>query len=356
MYPRLSKWSLLAAIACAALSSIQPARAHDGAQQMVDTASALLNALPAESKAKAVFLFDSDERLNWHFIPKERLGLPLKEMTQEQRLLAHALLNSGLSNTGYMKATTIMSLEEVLYTIEGADPAKRDAARVRRDPERYFVSIFGEPSMKGAWGWRFEGHHLSLNFTVKDGSLLRVTPSFYGSNPGELREGPRAGLRILGAEEDLGRELAKSLDDAQFKKALVSETAYKDILTGAEREVKPLTPDGLSETELNDAQKTLLEKLIRVHLFRTRPDVAEETWKEIKASGPVHFAWAGGKEKGEGHYYRVQGKTFVLEYDNTQNNANHVHAAWRDFDGDFGRDLLKEHLKAAHGAGGTVRQ
>jgi hypothetical protein len=317
---------------------------------MVDTASALLSALPAESKAKAVFPFDGDERLNWHFVPKERLGLPLKEMTQEQRLLAHALLNSGLSNTGYMKATTIMSLEEVLFTLEGADPAKRDAARVRRDPERYFVSIFGEPSMKGIWGWRFEGHHLSLNFTVKDGSLVRVSPSFFGSNPGQLLTGPRAGLRIMGAEEDLGRELVKSLDESQWKKALVAEVAYKDIITGAEREVKPLTPEGLSEAELNDTQKALLDKLIHAHLFRHRPDVAGETWKEIKASGPVFFAWAGGKEKGEGHYYRVQGKTFLLEYDNTQNNANHVHAAWRDFDGDFGRDLLGEHLKTAHQA------
>ncbi|HSI63079.1 MAG TPA: DUF3500 domain-containing protein, partial [Candidatus Saccharimonadia bacterium] len=149
MYPRLRKLPTLLAIACAALIITQPARAHDGAQQMVDTANALLSALPAESKAKAVFPFDGDERLNWGFVPKERLGLQIKEMTQEQRLLAHALLNSGLSSTGYMKATTIMSLEEVLFTLEGADPAKRDAARVRRDPERYFVSIFGEPSMKG---------------------------------------------------------------------------------------------------------------------------------------------------------------------------------------------------------------
>jgi hypothetical protein len=354
MYSRLSKLPSFLALVCAAILPLQPTglHAHDGAQQMVDTANALLATLPAESKAKAVFAFDHDERQNWHFIPKERLGLPIKEMTQEQRLLAHALLNSGLSSTGYMKAVTIMSLEEVLYTIEGADPAKREATREKRNPERYFVSIFGEPSMKGTWGWRFEGHHLSLNFTVKDGALLRVTPAFFGTNPGEVREGPRTGLRVLGEEEDLGRDLVKSLDEAQFKKALVSAEAYKDVLTEAKREVTPLTPDGLSETELNDAQKAKLEKLIKAHLFRSRPEVAEEAWKEIKASGPVFFAWAGGKEKGEPHYYRVQGKTFVVEYDNTQNNANHVHVVWRDFDSDFGRDLLGEHLKAAHQAEG----
>ncbi len=329
---------------------VSTSQAHDAARQMMDTANALLSALPAESRAKAVFPFNDEERLNWHFVPKERRGLPLKAMTPEQQLLAHALLSSGLSNTGYIKAASIMSLEEVLYSIEGADPAKRDAARLRRDPDNYFVSIFGEPSMQGAWGWRFEGHHLALNFSIKDGSLLRVTPSFYGSNPGTLLSGPRAGFRVLGSEEDLGRDLARTLDEAQWKKALVSEVAYKDILTGAEKQVAPLTPEGLSSAELNDAQKAKLDALIRVHLFRTRPEVAEETWKEIQASGPVHFAWSGSREPGQGHYYRVQGKTFLLEYDNTQNNANHVHAVWRDFDGDFGRDLLGEHLKAAHSA------
>lgn len=324
-------------------------RAHEVvAQQMVDAAHAFLSALSPESKAKAVFKFDEDERLNWHFVPKERNGLPLKEMTQEQRLLAHALLNAGLSSSGYIKAASIMSLEEVLYGIEGADPARREAVRARRDPEKYFVSIFGEPSMKGTWGWRFEGHHLSLNFAVRDGALLRVTPTFYGSNPGKLLSGPRAGLRILGAEEDLGRALAQSLDAKQWKTALVSETAYKDILTGAEREIKPLTPDGLSDASLNPAQKAALEKLIREHLFRTRPEVAEGIWKEIQQSGPIHFAWAGSREPGQPHYYRIQGKTFLVEYDNTQNNANHIHVVWRDFDGDFGRDLLREHVKTAH--------
>ena len=339
---------IIPALAVFAALSLQPVHAHDTAQEMADGARAFLNSLPAESKAKAVFPFDGDERLNWHFIPKERLGLSIKEMTQEQRLLAYALLGTGLSSRGYVKATTIMSLEEVLYNIEGAGPAKRDATRVRRDPERYFVSIFGEPAPKGLWGWRVEGHHLSLNFTIKDGQLVRVTPAFFGSNPGTVLEGPRAGVRVLGAEEDLGRELVKLLDDAQWKKALVSETAYKDILTEAKREVSPLTPEGLSEAEMTEPQKAVLAKVIREHVLRTRPELAEETLKEIKESGPVFFAWAGGKEKGQPHYYRVQGKTFLLEYDNTQNNANHVHVAWRDFDGDFGRDLLKEHLKAAH--------
>ena len=343
----LKKWPALA-LGCLSLVLSPALRAHEAGQEMTLAAQAFLAALTPEAKAQAVFPFDGEERENWHFIPRERKGLPFKQMTPEQRLVGQALLGTGLSQRGTLKAVTIMSLEEILFTIEGADPAKRDAVRVRRDPEQYFFSIFGEPSLKGVWGWRVEGHHLSLNFTVKDGSLLRATPSFLGTNPAEVRTGPRAGLRVLGREEDLGRELVKSLDEGQLKKALVDVTAPKDILTEAKREVSPLSPDGLSSADLSEAQKGVLDRLIREHLFRVRPEIAEESMKEIAASGPVHFAWAGGRERGEPHYYRVQGKTFLIEYDNTQNDANHVHAVWRDFDGDFGRDLLGEHVKAAH--------
>ncbi|MEY4483225.1 MAG: hypothetical protein RL693_677 [Verrucomicrobiota bacterium] len=337
----------LTAACCLFLSHALPA--HEAAQQMVDTANAFLTSLPDESKAKAQFALTDEERLNWHFIPRERKGLPIKEMSQDQRLLAHALLNTGLSYRGYIKASTIMSLEEVLYTIEGAgDEPKREAARLKRDPERYFFSIFGEPSMTGTWGWRVEGHHLSLNFTIKDGQLMRATPSFFGSNPGEVRVGNRSGLRVLGQEEDLGRKLVKSLDEAQLKKALINETAPKEMLTEAKRTVTPLTPDGISDADLNSEQKTMLQQIIREFLFRIRPDIAEESWQEILSSGPVHFAWAGGREPKQPHYYSVQGKTFLLEYDNTQNDANHVHTVWRDFDSDFGADLLGEHVKASH--------
>ncbi|MDB6004512.1 MAG: hypothetical protein JWR15_1499, partial [Prosthecobacter sp.] len=193
--------------------------AHDAGTQMSAIAKVFLAALTPEQKAKACFEFASEERENWHFIPRERKGLPLKEMTPQQRLLAHALLNTGLSFRGAAKAVTIMSLEEVLYQIEGADEAKRAAARERRDPEKYFVTIFGEPADKGTWGWRVEGHHLALNFTLKDGQMIRATPSFMGTNPGEIRQGPLVGLRVLAAEEELGRELVKSLTPEQFKTA-----------------------------------------------------------------------------------------------------------------------------------------
>lgn len=331
-----------------ALVSSLPVHAHEAGTQMSAIARVFIAALTPEQKTKACFEFTSEERENWHFIPRERKGLPLKDMTPQQQLLAHALLNTGLGFRGTAKAVTIMSLEELLYQIEGADEAKRAAARERRDPEKYFVTVFGEPTDKGAWGWRVEGHHLALNFTIKDGQLLRATPSFMGSNPGEVREGALAGLRVLADEEELGRKLVKSLTAEQFKTALVAEKAPKDIITAAERKVSALEPAGLADSALNDEQKAMLARLINEYLERMRPEIADDTRAEIKKNGAVYFAWAGGTERGEPHYYRVQGKTFLIEYDNTQGGANHVHSVWRSFDGDFGRDLLADHLRQSH--------
>jgi hypothetical protein len=326
-------------------------RAHEAGKQMAEVATLLLSVLTPEQKAKATFGFDDEERINWHFIPRERKGLPLKQMTPQQELLAHALLNTGLGFRGAAKAATIMSLEEVLWQIEGAkaaDEAAKAAVRLKRDPEQYFVSIFGTPDVKGTWGWRIEGHHLSLNFTIKDGQLLRATPTFFGTNPGEVRQGNLSGLRVLGKEEDLGRELVKSLDDAQFKTALVETVAPKEMVTAAEKRVNPLKPDGLSDAELKPEQKEKLREIIREYTDRVRPEIAAETWAEIEKNGPIFFAWAGGKERGEPHYYRIQGKTFLIEYDNVQNEANHPHSVFRSFEGDFGRDILAEHAKESH--------
>lgn len=344
---RLSHSFAIAAVLALGFSS--QARAHEAGQQMADAATWFLKSLKPEQKAKTSFTFSDEERENWHFIPRERKGLQIKEMSQEQRLLAYSLLASGLSEQGIMKAETIMSLEEILYQMESeANPAKREETRVKRDPERYFFSIFGEPGVKGTWGWRVEGHHLSQNFTIKDGQLLRATPSFFGTNPGEVRSGPRAGTRVLGKEEELGRSLAKSLDDEQWKKAFVDTVAPKEMITAAEHHVKPLSPDGISSDDLKPAQKEMLMSIVREYLFRVRPEIAEEHLNTIMTSGPIHFAWAGEKERGKPHYYRVQGKTFLLEYDNTQNDANHVHSVWRDFTHDFGADLLQAHVETSH--------
>ena len=318
-------------------------RAHEAGAEMAAAANNFLVALTPDEKAKVAFDFADAERTNWHFIPRERKGLPIKEMTQEQRLLAQALLATGLSHRGYSKAVSIMSLEAVLAEME-----KGKTGAPLRDPERYFVSIFGTPG-KGAWGWRVEGHHLSLNFTATDNGAPAMTPSFFGTNPGEVRVGPRQGTRILGTEEDLGRALVKSLTDEQRKEAVIMVEAPKEILNDPKR-VDPTNPEGIAQDKLTADQKAALMKVIKEYLFRCRPDVAAEDLAKIEKAGldKVHFAWAGGFELGQPHYYRVQGGHFVLEYDNTQNDANHVHSVWRDFDHDFDNDLLKAHVDGAH--------
>lgn len=328
------------------------AQAHDkAAADMAKAAQAFIDTLSDKQKKATLYAFGHEERKNWHFIPKERNGIQLRHMNEDQKKLALALVNTGLSERGIKRATSIMELEEYLYEMESAhqNEEKRAMVRERRHPLKYHVTIFGEPSMKSAWGWRFEGHHLSLNYTVNHGHLVRMAPHFYGTNPGEVREGPKKGLRVLAEEEDFARALVKSLTDKQWKKCLFSEKALPDIVTMADKEVKRLEPLGLSEKEMSKDQRKALHELVKIHLFRSRPDVAEARWKEIEAEGLMHFAWAGSKEPGEGHYYRVQGESFLVEYDNTQNNANHIHAVWREFKGDFGGDILREHLEKDHG-------
>ena len=324
---------------------LSPLHAHDATDEMADAAKNFLSALTPEQKAKATFDFPGEERKNWHFIPRERKGLQIKEMTQEQRLLAQALLASGLSHRGYAKAVSIMSLEAVLAEME-----KDKVGGAARDPERYFVSIFGKPGGAEPWGWRVEGHHLSLNFTTAGDAAPAMTPSFFGTNPGEIRTGPRTGTRVLAAEEELGRTLVKALTEEQRKEAVLLAEAPKEILNVPGR--NDSAPQGLPQGKMTPEQSAMLVKLIKEYLFRCRPDVAAEDWAKIEKAGlgKLYFAWAGGFDRGQPHYYRVQGGNFVLEYDNTQNEANHVHSLWRDFDHDFGADLLGEHYKAAHPA------
>lgn len=334
--PRLLPFALALLVALPSL------RAHEASEEMAAAAKNFLLALTPEQRTQARFEFADEERKNWHFIPRPRKGLPIKEMTQEQRLLAHALLATGMSARGYGKAVGIMSLEAVLAVLEN------DTAGKKRNPELYFVSIFGTPGGSAPWGWRFEGHHLALNFTAGGSAAPVMTPSFFGTNPGEVRTGARTGTRILASEEELGRALVQSLSAEQRKVAILPGDAPKEVLNDPKR-VDPTKPEGIAQTQLSIEQAALLEKLVREYLFRHRADVAAEALARIKPA-ELHFAWAGGLERGQPHYYRVQGGHFVLEYDNTQNEANHVHCLWRDFDRDFGADLLKAHRDAAHRA------
>ena len=318
--------------------------AHDANVEMAKAANALLATLSPEQKAKATFPFENEakgERLNWHFIPRERKGLPIKDMTEPQVALARALLKTGLSDDGYKKAETIQSLESILKEMEKDTTGKRD-------PMKYYVSIFGTPGAK-TWGWRWEGHHQSFNYTSAGDAAPSMTPSFFGTNPGEVREGERKGLRVLGLEEDLGRELVKSLNDEQKKSAVMPGDAPKEIMNDPKRP-DATKPEGIAASKLNESQQALLVKIIKLYLFRCRTDVAAEEFAKIEKAGigSVHFAWAGGFELGQPHYYRIQNTAFVLEYDNTQNNANHVHCIWRDFANDFGGDVLRRHVSEAH--------
>jgi hypothetical protein len=338
------RW-ILPSLSVAALfaSAVPKACAHDVEADMTLAAQRFLATLGPDQAAKACFKLEDAERKNWHFIPRTRLGLTLKEMTPEQRLVAQALLATGLSSQGYAKAVSVMSLEAILAELEKGQPGKPV-----RDPEMYFFSIFGTPEAQKPWGWRLEGHHLSLNFTCS-GHGTASTPSFFGTNPGEVRQGPRAGIRLLGKEEDLGRQLVQSLNEEQRKQALVMAEAPKDILNDPKREV--LTDaEGVPVSALQPKQQALVEHIVKEYLGTHRPEIEASEWERIKNAdwNAVRFAWAGGINPGEGHYYRLQGKTFVMEYDNTQNGANHPHSVWRDRERDFGVDLLKEHYAKSH--------
>ncbi len=318
-------------------------KADPAAVEMAQTAGHFLQSLTPDQKAKATYPLTDPERVNWHFIPKERKGLPLKEMTHAQRHLATGLMASGLSSKGLIKATTIMSLEQILLEIEqGKGP--------KRDPEMYFITIFGEPKESGTWGWRVEGHHLSLNFTVVAGQVGSVTPSFMGTNPGEVRTGIRTGLRTLAGEENIARELAKSLTAEQRAAVIFTNKAPADIITSADRKARVLEPKGLVASKLNAAQQQLLWSVITEYVGRARPEVATAELAKMRAAGigQIYFGWAGSTETGEGHYYRIQGSGWLLEYDNTQNNNNHVHAVWRDLKNDFADDPLARHYSQEH--------
>jgi hypothetical protein len=311
-------------------------------ERMTAAAEAFLEALDSDARARASFDFDADERLRWHFIPVEmfeRHGIMLKDLDAGQRERALALLRSGLSQRGYMTATQVMELEDVLLALEGG-------GRFARDRDEYLLAVFGAPGDGATWGWRFEGHHISLHFTIVDGSVAVSSPAFVGANPAEVREGPQAGRRVLGDREDAARTLLEALDAGQRARATIDAEAPRDIVTGSEVDIDPLSPVGIPASDLTESQRRLLMDLVEVYAGMMTEDIAERRLGLLRDAGIglVTFAWAGGYQRGEPHYYRVQGPTFLIEYDNTQNDANHIHSVWRDFDGDFGRDLLREHV------------
>ena len=305
---------------------------------MAAAAQAFLDALTPEQRAAATFAFASDDRFDWHYIPRERKGVSLKAMSKAQKKAALALVAASLSAEGYDKSERIRQLEQILYDREG---------RAIRDTELYFFMIFGEPSAEGTWGWRYEGHHISQNWTVHDGLLASSTPQFFGTNPAHVREGSRAGERVLVLEDVLPRSLLASMSDAHRRAAIVSDEAPRDILTTSDRQAAIQENTGVAFGDLSRGQQDVLWALIEEYAEAQPPTVAAERLARVKKAGldGIRFAWMGSLEEGQPHYYRVQGPTFLIEYDNVQNGANHVHSVWRDFDGDFGRDALAAHYR-----------
>lgn len=303
-------------------------------------AEAFLATLDDAGRARVTRSLDDQERFAWYFTPVARDGLPLKQMSLQQRAAALALLQSATSSQGYLKATGVLRLEEILGHLEGRPE--------RRDPENYHFWIFGTPSADQPWGWRFEGHHVSFNFTSAAG-LTVATPAFIGANPARVPSGSYMGWRLLANEEDLARSLVLSLDDAQRSRAIISKTAPSDIVTGNDRRVRLERIEGLAVADLTAGQRGLFMGVLGEYLGNVEPEIANARYARIEEAGigKLHFAWAGSLDKGRPHYYRIHGPTVLIEYDNTQNDANHVHSVWRDLENDFGEDLLRSHYETA---------
>jgi hypothetical protein len=347
MSPFLSLFAVVA-LASAALAAF---RLVTAGESMTAAATAWLAGLDQVQRARATADFEAATRTDWHFIPKPiRKGLPLTDMTKPQRDLAHALLKSALSEAGYGKAVAIMELDELLRRLEGK------AAKNTRDSLRYFITIFGQPGPKGTWGLSFEGHHLSLNFTVRDRVLIDSTPQFMGANPAEVKTTfgglPAAGSRVLAAEESLAFELVTSLDAEQRKRAVIAAEAPDEIRGAGNPQPPAGPPAGIPFRDLSADQQSLVRQLVETYCGSMPAEVASERLAIIEKGSPaaaglvhhgwdeLHFAWAGAVEPGQGHYYRLEGPSFVVEFVNVQpdaegNPANHIHCVWRDKTGDF---------------------
>ncbi len=318
---------------------------------VVGAATRLFDSLSAMQKAVAVTPFEGEHRFHWHYFPDSmveaayghaRMGVSYKYLSEEQDKLAEDLLRSGLSAQGIAKAKGVMKLEELLRILE-------NDASGHRDREAYYFSIFGKPSAASAWGWRFEGHHLSLNFTVKNGKLVSASPAFFGANPHTVLEGPDKGMQVLAREDEIARQLVASLNAKQRDQAVLQEVAYPDILTFVDRRARlENEPRGLPASELGFSSFGLLRSLVAEYAGNGSAAIKDRRMKSFDSTSreKILFAWTGSTKPDKGVYYRVQTPEFLIEYDNTQNQGNHSHSVWRDWEGDFGLDVLAAHHRS----------
>ena len=337
------------AVAAAALTAaprVIQAQVQDGARAaMARAAAAFVAALEPGQRQAAMFPLGHDERRNWHYIPRSRAGVAFKEMPSAGRAAAHELMKVSLSGVGFAKAVNVVKLEEVLRQLE-------TFGGFLRDPEKYYVSVFGVPEATAPWGWRLEGHHLfSLNFTLVPGRPISVTPAFFGANPAEVASGPHRGLRALAEEQDLAFALARGVDAGLRARLVIAAESPGDIVSGPGRADSLKAPAGVALGELGAEPRSLALRLIETYARNMRSEIAEEELRRMREAGSEHvrFAWAGPIEPRQPHYYRLHGPTLLIEYDNSQNRANHVHSVWHDPRNDFGADLLRAHYDKSHG-------
>jgi hypothetical protein len=317
------------------------------AAQMESAGRKFLDSLTGDQKARATFEYMDGERMYWYYPPINRHGLALRDMDQNQRGLAMSLLETGLTPRSFEQAKQIIEHEDVL------GPLEKEMGMVTfvRDTELYYFTVFGEPGPNAPWGWRTEGHHVSLHFSIWGDNIISVTPFFFGANPAEVRKGPKTGLRILGDREDTAFQLMNSLDQSQLERAVIYDEAPLDILTYNSTKVSfPFRPQGLPGNAMTGSQKESLLSLITEYVGQVRTDLAEQKLAAIRNEGLDHFhlAWAGPVSKNDAHYYRIHGGNFVVEFDNRQDGANHIHSVWRDIENDFAADVLREHLLLYH--------
>jgi len=324
----------------------QQAETPQAVAKMVDAAKSFVNSLNAEQKAKATFEYMDGERIFWYYPPMNRHGLALRDMEPAQRESAMAIMASGLTSESYEQAKLIIEHEDVLGPLEKEQGIKTFV----RDTELYYFTIFGEAGGKDPWGWRVEGHHISIHFSVWGDKVIGMTPFFFGANPAEVRKGPKNGLRILGAREDLAFDLMDSLDEKQVAESIICDAAPADIVTFNSSKASLMTYEGLPASKMSGTQKELFMALISEYVNQVHTDLAEQKLAELKKTGLDHLylGWAGPVSKDSPHYYRIHGGDFVVEFDNRQDGANHIHSVWRDVENDFAADVLRDHLILYH--------
>ncbi len=319
------------------------------AQTMSEQVLNFLQDLPPELRETTVFTMPAEERRTFVYVPAIRKGTPLSKFSEQQKAQIRNILKTSLSEKGYWKSQEIMALEEVLFELENNQYKMSDGSLLR-DPLKYHFFVFGNPAGESPWGWKFEGHHLSLNFTLSGSEIVSGTPAFMGSNPAVIRENGSIRLQVLRQETELGFALVNSLSNEQLSIARFSDVASGGIVTRMEPRARLLDPAGIAYSDLNEQQKRMFRELLNVYIDNYQLGFADKLRNKIENAGieSLSFAWAGALEPGNGHYYRIQGANLLIEYDNTQNNGNHVHTVVRDLTNDFAEEILRMHYENEH--------